>query len=291
MKEQFRTKNLGVKSKDLLVKAISVVEEYESQDIILTLRQLYYQLVARDVIPNDLKSYKKLGNLIKDGRYLGLIDWIAIEDRGRIAERHSQFENVADLVETAINSYRLDRWKNQKFYVELWTEKDALTSVLKPISDTWHVFFAVNKGYSSASAIYEAGQRFRAVEGKKRIVLYLGDHDPSGLDMVRDIQERLNEFGAEVVVVHIALTFNQVQEFNPPPNYAKLKDPRAKEYVNKFGEKSWEVDALNPKVMTELVNNAIKKYVDLNEMKKIIEQEETEKEKLKDFAEDLKEND
>jgi len=294
MKEQFRSKRFNSKRRNLLQKCISIVNEYEEQGIKITLRQLYYQLVARDIIPNVDKEYHKICVLITDARYCGLIDWNAIEDRIRIPYKHAEFENVLDLINAAKHSYRLDRWADQDYYVELFTEKDAISSVLKPIADKWHIYLNVNRGYSSATAIYDASKRFlnASNEGKECILSYLGDHDPFGLDMIRDIQTRLDEFCFPdlVKVIHVALTMDQVRKYNPPPNPAKLTDSRAKDYIAQFGRISWEVDALPPDVTIDLVNSKIKEYVDEEKMNMVIKQEIEDMKKLEDFAKELDRN-
>ena len=326
MIEQFRKKRFSPESFALLKKALAIIEEYKRQHITMTLRQLYYQLVSQDVIPNNLKSYKRLGTILADGRYAGLVDWEAIEDRIRVPKRHSQFDDVLDLVEAAKASYRLDRWAGQKYYVELFTEKDALASVLKPIADKWHIYFCVNRGYSSATAMYDTAKRIEeefdeeydndkmeVTMKKKAVILYLGDHDPSGLDMVRDIKERIVEFligrrdytdftddsdyeirkeiiEENIEVIHIALTTEQVKKYKPPPNPAKMTDTRSTGYINRFGKSSWEVDALKPEVMIKLVDDAIKQYVDVDKMNKIIEQEKQDMKAIEEFAKKLKEN-
>ena len=287
MREQFRSKRFNSKSRYLLGKCLIILNEYEQKNIKVTLRQLYYQLVARGIIPNYDKEYKKISGLLTDARYCGIADWDAIEDRIRIPYRHSQFENILDLVETAKYSYRLDRWEDQEYYVEFFTEKDALSSVLQPICDSWHIYLNVNRGYSSATAYYDVSKRFLEQNGKKCIVLYFGDHDASGLDMIRDIRERLSEFGCSIDVIPIALTMDQVRKYNPPPNPAKLTDPRAKWYISNFGRTSWEVDALPPDVMIDLVNSKIKEFVDIEKMNKIKKQEIDDMKELEDFAENL----
>lgn len=298
MKERFRKNRFSPEKIKLLTQISSIIGEYQEQQIKLTLRQLYYQLVSRDIIANTLKEYSKLSDLVTTARYNGLIDWDAIEDRIRVPRRHAQFDDILDLIRAAKSSYRLDRWKGQDYYVELFTEKDALASVLYPIAEKWHIFFSVNRGYTSASAMYDSYERFQDVienTEKNCILLYLGDHDPSGLDMVRDIKDRLVEFlmgdmteedeafiedrreyiEGRIEVVHIALTTEQVNKYKPPPNPAKMTDPRARWYVEKFGKTSWEVDALRPEVMIKLVNDSILGYVDQEKMNKIINLEKT----------------
>jgi hypothetical protein len=288
MKEQFRSKRFNTKNRFLLQNCLSILNEYKQKGIKVTLRQLYYQLVARGIILNLDKEYHKISGLLTDARYCGLVDWDAIEDRIRIPHRHSQFDDILDLVESAKYSYRLNRWEDQEYYVELFTEKDALSSVLEPICNTFHIYLNVNRGYSSATAYYDASKRFLEQDEKKCIILYFGDHDPSGLDMIRDIEKRLIEFGCTLDVIPIALTMKQVKQYNPPPNPAKLSDPRAKWYVSAFGGTSWEVDALPPDVMINLVRSSMLKYVDPEKLNKIIEREKVDMKQLEEFAKTLR---
>jgi hypothetical protein len=300
MREQFREITFKGDRERMLEAVKSVVEEYALREIKLTLRQLYYQLVAKTIIPNSLREYSKLSGLLTDARYAGLVDWGAIEDRVRVPKRPPEFADLNELMEAAKNSFRLPRWEGQKYYVELFTEKDALSSVLQPIAEKYHVVFSVNRGYSSATAMYDAGKRFLEAAGKRAdsgewekdcILLYIGDHDPSGLDMVRDIQSRLVEFGAPVEVEHIALTTEQVKQFSPPPNPAKFSDPRASGYVQRFGKTSWEVDALPPDALEKVVSTAILKYLDGKLMKTVMEREEVQMERLEEAAKKIADED
>jgi len=204
MKEFFEGVNFRRDSLGLLGIADQIIEAYQDQGLRLTLRQLYYQLVSRNVIPNVERSYKNLGNLISKGRLAGILDWDAIEDRVRVPRLPNDYANLDELVDAALYSYRLPRWRGQENYVELWVEKDALAGVLQPLAREFHVAMMVNRGYSSQSAMYEASKRF--IERNGNILLYLGDMDPSGEDMVRDIDDRLFKFGADVEVRKIALT-------------------------------------------------------------------------------------
>jgi len=252
----------------------SVIEEYQRQGMRLTLRQLYYQLVTKNIIKNEEKSYSYLSSLISRGRLSGLIDWDAIEDRVRQPRIQSEFDDLSELVEAAINSYRLPRWEGQEYYAELWVEKDALAGVLAPIAREFHVTMMVNRGYSSQSAMFESAKRFAAREKQKPLLFYLGDHDPSGEDMVRDIEDRLIMFGIFFIEVRkLALTMEQVEEFDPPPNPAKIKDPRAMEYIRKYGSSSWEVDALPPRTLTEIIQNAFIEVIDKPKMDKVLKRE------------------
>jgi hypothetical protein len=283
--------------KQLLSSMKSIANSFMSKGIKLTNRQLYYQLVATGIIPNADAIYKRICTFLTDARYAGFIDWDAIEDRGRVPQRASQWSNVASLIESAIYSYRLPRWKDQDFYVELFCEKEAMGSVLKPVADKYHIYFGTNKGYSSAVTIYDLAKRAKKQidNGKKVIILYLGDHDSSGLDMIRDIHERVEEFlieGEEYTepnfkVVPLALNMEQIKKYNPPPNPAKTTDPRASWYIKEYGKLSWELDALNPEVLREIARDGILDYLDYDLYEKWIRKEELHKKKLRTFAKDL----
>jgi len=294
MKELFVEKNFRVDRQQLIATCNSIIGEYLGQRLRLTLRQLYYQLVSRNIIPNQERAYKNIGNLLSDARLAGLVDWDAIEDRIRVPRKQPEFTGLGELVEAALYSYRLPRWNGQDYYVELWVEKDAISGVMAPLASQYHVTLMVNRGYSSQSAMYEAAQRFIAKQTEKGlqvdrlcVLLYLGDHDPSGEDMVRDIQDRLNIFGAEVEVTKIALTMEQVEQYNPPPNPAKLTDSRAQGYIDKHGTSSWEVDALPPEVLQRLVEEAILEHLDTGKMNAVKAQEKIDKTKLKSFVKGL----
>lgn len=281
MRKKFKDVNFRVASLSLIDQCNLIIEDYQNQGLRLTLRQLYYQLVTRNVIPNVERSYKNLGSLVTDARLAGLMDWAAIEDRVRVPREPPEWESIQSLVSAAVSAFRLPRWDGQEYYVELWVEKDALAGVLEPLAREHHVTLMVNRGYSSASAMYEAARRFiREGDGKTCVLFYLGDHDPSGEDMVRDVQDRLTMFGADVEVTKIGLTMKQVEEYDPPPNPAKMSDSRAAAYVEKHGSSSWEVDALPPNVLAELVREAIGNVLDQDLMDEVIEKEEIAKKKL-----------
>jgi hypothetical protein len=268
-----------------LVTINEIIEEYRLQGYKLTLRQLYYQLVSRDIIPNKVEEYAKLSSLLVKGRMAGVVDWDAIEDRIRVPKLPYWAIDVPDAINDMIGSYRLDRMRDQDVYIEVWVEKDALSGVLARITNKYHVRLMVNRGYSSATAMHDASVRInRATDaGKQAHILYLGDHDPSGMDMVRDITERLSEFNSDVVVKHIALTDLQIRTYNPPPNPAKVSDPRAKEYIAEYGATSWEVDALKPEVLNNLLNSNIAMLIDVDKYKAILEQEQRDVTLMKKF--------
>lgn len=281
MKESFVEHRFTAKASDLIGKCNEIVEGYLAQGLRLTLRQLYYQCVTRNLFPNVERSYKNLSSLLSDARLAGLVDWAAIEDRVRVPRHPPEFDSLDDLVDAALNSFRLPRWKGQPNYCECWVEKDALSGVIAPLARELHVTLSVNRGYSSQSAMYEAAKRFIDHGDADCTILYLGDHDPSGEDMVRDVRDRMRTFGASVHVEKIALTMDQIEEHDPPPNPAKMTDPRAGEYVAKHGNESWEVDALPPDVLQGLIRESISRLVDQDLLDDMLAKEEKDKEALK----------
>lgn len=282
-------KNWTKKTKSFLEKVIAVCEDYRRQGYKLTLRQLYYQLVSSDIIPNSQLEYKRLSKFLTQARMAGLVDWDIIEDRIRIPKRASHWDSVQDLVSSAVSSYRLDRWEDQDKFVEVWVEKDALSGVLYPICDDYHIALMVNRGYSSATAMHDAALRLRYYEnnGKEVTILYLGDHDPSGEDMVRDVESRLRIFECDATVKKIALTMEQIKKYNPPPNPAKLSDPRSGGYIAEHGDSSWELDALKPDVLHKLLHKEIKKLIEMKKYNDVIAREREDTDHLIEVTRDL----
>lgn len=270
------------KSLDLIELVNQVVDEYSARGYELTLRQVYYQLVARGYIPNNERSYKNVGSLINDGRLAGLIDWHSVTDRTRNLRSESHWDTPADVIASARYSYNLDKWKGQPNYVEVWVEKDALVDIVGQACSPLDTPYFSCRGYTSQSEMWSAAQRFiRQKQRKKRIIIHLGDHDPSGIDMTRDIQERLEMFGAAVKVKRVALTMNQVKTYNPPPNPAKITDSRCGKYIDQYGEESWELDALEPQMLVNLIRNEVTALRDDALYQAICEREAQEKEELR----------
>lgn len=283
-----------------IVRANQIAQAYAAQGFDLTLRQLYYQFVSRGFIPNKDSEYKKLGSVINDARLAGYIDWDAIVDRTRNLRDLSHWTSPSEIINAVSRQYREDKWAEQPEYVEVWIEKDALVGVLDSVCPANDVPYFSCRGYTSQSEIWGAAQRLggKIEEGKKVTVIHLGDHDPSGIDMSRDIEDRLAMFIAqdlgridhgdggyferdgggydslvfdckeelydELTIDRIALNWDQVQAYNPPPNPAKITDSRATKYIARFGQTSWELDALDPATLVALIQNAIDEHKDFD---------------------------
>lgn len=280
MKEQYIDKNFHSKTLTVIEQANEILNDYAGQGYALTLRQLYYQFVSRDLIENSQRSYKRLGSIINDGRLAGLIDWDHIEDRTRNHKSNPHWTEPSDIIKSSAEQYHINLWNEQEYYVELWIEKDALIGIIEPTCKEWDIIYMSCRGYSSQSEMWRASRRLQREEDhyKKSVIIQLSDHDPSGIDMSRDIEDRMNMFGVFPEVRRIALNMDQIEEYNPPPNPAKLSDSRAESYVEKFGYQSWELDALEPRVLNGLIEESIAEFVDLEkfkEMEKLQERQRT----------------
>jgi len=288
MREKFVDINFRPENLEKIHVINSVLSEYQAGGYDLTVRQVYYQMVARGYIENSQRSYKRTADLINNGRLAGLIDWDMIVDRGRVTVTPPAWKDPAEIVNIAANTFALDKWADQPNHVEVMVEKQALEGVLIPVCRRLGIRFTANKGYSSSSTMYETGNRllnYLYDENKKVWVLYLGDHDPSGIDMTRDIEDRLNLFASrEVKVVRLALNMDQIQALNPPENPAKETDSRYAAYITRFGYSSWELDALEPRTLDQIVTDAVISLRDEDLWSKTVALEESMRKELRGFV-------
>lgn len=299
MKIAYEDKALGAKTLHLIHQANKILEEYAAQDYVLTIRQLYYQFVARGLLPSSQTSYNRVKDVVGKGRLCGYIDWNHIEDRGRALRALSHWDDPAEIVKATASSFKVDLWADQDEYVEVWIEKDALVGVIARVCNELDVPYFSCRGYASLSEKWVAGgQRLlgKILDGKKVTILHMGDHDPSGLDMTRDLHDRLSQFIwmdyarerqrrianwdelsdlnqqttinqwadealARFEVRRIALTMEQVQQYNPPPFWAKESDSRSPAYVEQYGNDSWELDALDPPTMEALIRSNVEDLI------------------------------
>lgn len=256
--------------------ANKVVADYAAQGFSLTLRQLYYYFVGHALFErrfvwiasekkwrpdengttNAEPNYTWLGGVISDARLAGLIDWDAITDRTRSTKAFRHRAHPRDIITEAADEFRFWLWEDQPNYVEVWVEKDALVDVVASVANRNDVAYFSCRGFASITSLHEAAGRlqYEAQQGKRVHVLYLGDHDPSGVDMTRNIAERLKgTFKVDMALHRIALNMNQIERYNPPSDPAKLTDSRAKAYIEKYGEECWELDALDVAVMANII--------------------------------------
>lgn len=254
----------------------NLVEEYAREKIRATARTIYYQLVTINMVTNEPKSYQWVTSLINDARLAGLIDWDHIVDMTREVDEPSQWDDPAEAMDSLAYWYRVPKWDNQEFYPVVLIEKDALKGVMAHTCRSYQVPLLSCRGYPSQTVMQDLATRLghRVDSGQTPVVLYFGDHDPSGLNMTPDIEGRLEMFiGEGVEVKRMALNMDQVELYNPPPNPAKINDPRAKEYLRVHGPKSWELDALKPAVLRELLEVELYGLRDDGKYEEALEQE------------------
>lgn len=290
MKRIYIPKKFHSKSRMLIHTMNSILDDYSSQGYDLSLRQLYYRLVAKNTIQNSDKSYANLSDLVTDARLAGEMDWNVIVDRGRPTIANPHWDSPEDMVASVAEQYKIDMWENQDWHVEVMVEKQALEGILIPVCKRWDVNFTANKGYSSTTSMFEIGTRIANYvdAGKAILIIHLGDHDPSGIDMTRDIQERICLFAEcspeTLPVRRAALNIDQIKQYEPPPNPAKLSDSRAAGYIAEFGRDCWELDALEPAVLEDILTKIIKSHIDEQRWNQKIAERNKGRERIREIA-------
>lgn len=345
MRQKYQDIRFGESKRQMIRQANAILDEYRTRHgLVLTLRQLYYQFVARGYLANTVQNYKRLGAAVSDGRMAGLIDWDLIEDRTRTLRGVATWAGPRTRLKTIPDGFSIDKWKRQPTRPEVWVEKDALAGVVEQACLPLQVDYFSCRGYTSQSEMQVAGVRIakRLVDGQNVHIIHLGDHDPSGIDMSADIEGRLNTFlsvevrrrqaalarqrwlkaaqavgwpttaaweiedepaaqdsltsiAADIVRMQgrftfqrVALNMDQIRELNPPPNPAKVTDSRYRAYRERFGEESWELDALPPDYMVDLITRSILAVQDPELWDEDVRREEKDRTMLRDVYDNWK---
>ncbi|MEM3550321.1 MAG: hypothetical protein QXV01_04440 [Candidatus Bathyarchaeia archaeon] len=276
-----------IKEHTIIARVKKILEEY--RELSFSVRQIFYRLVALYRYSNTRGAYNKLIKILRKARENRLIEAERIVDYSRPEYYNNPStktleEYMKTNMKLLIEEFDLDRWVNQKIYVEVWIEKEALSRVILPTCKKYRVNLIVGKGYSSYTQVYKATTRFPA--GKPAIILYFGDHDPPGLHIEEKLRERLKEElkkqgkEIELEVRRIALNYRQVFEYALPPSPIKKAGQKHEEYLKSFGEKVWELDALDPKTLVNLLEEELKKLIDRDAWKKREKEIEEHKKKL-----------
>jgi len=308
-KIEYIAKNFQAASQEAIEHVENVLIDYAAQGFKLTVRQIYYQFVAHDWFPEDRRwrwtgtrwvrdpegtknaqpNYTWLGGIINDARMAGLLDWGMIVDRTRKLRKNSHWDSPAAIVQACADQYEIDKWQEQDYRPEVWIEKDALVGVIEGLCEHLDVPYFSCRGYTSQSAMWGASCRLLNYidDGKLPIIFHLGDHDPSGIDMTRDIRERLCTFGCDLEVQRLALLMEQIEEHDPPPSPAKITDSRAQGYIAEFGSDSWELDALEPATMVSLIEDAVVNIRDESRWQESVARENEHKQRLEDVVAQL----
>lgn len=271
---RYRFDNLRQSTLDTIERVNEVLDRAAADNVRMTVRSIYYKFVKNGWIPNADREYKNLGTAIDAGRMNGLISWDAIEDMERSLYGINTSPAPEALLEGLDEKFHLDLWADQDWRPEVWVEKKGMVGVISAICNELRVDFFPCKGYNSQTEAYKAGRRMARYirKGQRPIVFHLGDHDPSGLDMTRDNRERLELFaGVPVTVVRLALNMDQIEELQPPENPAKTTDIRITSYARYMFNHgyedpkelpSWEVDALEPTYIRDLIRDNVDRLRD-----------------------------
>jgi len=301
---------------DEVVEAVNkVMREYTMR---LTIRQLYYRIISPpyQLFANTMNNYKAFDKVMTKARERGHVDWRRIEDRARgtiggdygWASPDAYLDEKIDELKNAADHYTRAIWDNQPQYVEVWVEKDALATLFSQAVGGFRVVTFPSRGYSSFTKVMEAIiERFmeRWKRGQQVIILHFSDHDPSGLNMSQDLFNRLRDYGVQAIsdeggdegidaenkfsherpyfeIVRCALTYDQVQQFQLASNPTKSADPRSKDYVAKYGDKCWELDAVPPDSLQEIIRRSVWQFIDADLWKQTRETMEKEQQQLRE---------
>ena len=270
--------------------ALDVFKQY---DTALTLRQLYYRLVSRHLFPNTINSYKRLSRLMVRAREEGAVPVNCLEDRSRriLGRGDTNYASAQDFLRRRLASlresykeFKLPMWDVQPNYILVSLEKDALSRLVSDIANQYNVRTFPTRGYPSFTYVQRmAGYIRNRLKGKPTVVLYFGDFDPSGVDIERDLSDRLGKYKAGEFIVHrVALTRDQIVKYSLPPMPVKRSDARANDFMASYGDESVELDALDPNTLKLMVAQSIASYIDLGAWRK----KEEEIDSLQDWIRD-----
>jgi hypothetical protein len=275
--------------------ALEVFTQYDSA---LTLRQLYYRLVSRQLFPNTMNCYKRLSRMMVKAREEGDVPINCLEDRSRrilgrgdtgyYSAQAFLKRRLANLMES-YKDFKMPMWDVQSNHIVVSLEKDALSRLVSEVANQYAVRTFPTRGYPSFTYVQRMASYVRnRLKGKPTVVLYFGDFDPSGVDIERDLTERLRKYRAgDFNVRRVALTRDQIIKYSLPPMPVKRSDARSDSFVASYGDEAVELDALDPNTLKLLVAQSIASYIDLDAWKKKEEEIESLRMWIKDRLEDM----
>ena len=236
------------------------VYDVAAADHPMTVRQVFYRLVSNGVIAKTEGEYKStVVRLLATMRRAGDIPYGWIADNTRWMRKPQSYNSLEDALRRTAETYRRALWADRDCYVEIWLEKDALAGVLSTVTYEWDVPLMVTRGYPSLTYLHDAGETI-AAHGRPTFLYYFGDHDPSGLDIPRKVEEELRGFAPDVELSfeRVAVTPDQIDEWELPTRPTKKTDTRARN----FEGESVEVDAIPPALLRDLAWDCIARHVD-----------------------------
>lgn len=310
MKTCYVPKKFSSTHTDVIEKTIHIVSSYKALGInSLTLRQIYYQFVGRDLFPdsrrwvydsvfrkwkkspdgtsNTQQNYKWLGGILSNAKLAGALSWDAISDLTRQLKSPPSWRDPSSILRACAEQFQLDLWEGQPNRVFVWIEKDAGLSVVSQACSARRVPYMSTRGFSSMQVMHDEAMRHKRLlsDGITPVVILITDHDPSGMAMLADIENRFDIFGVETEFKRICLTMSQVNQYSLPSDPAKLTDSRGKKYIERYGSEAYELDALSADILLGLIEAEINRHVlDEGVWCKMRRKEDDHKETLRDIS-------
>lgn len=280
--KQFAQKGRGKSAKSLALvdAAHAILSDIQPASV----RAVCYRLFVAGVIRDMSKaSTQRVSEQLVYARENRIIPWAWIVDETREAERQNLWDDPSEILDAAVRSYRKDYWLDQPEWVEVWSEKGTVRGTLAPVLHKFGVTFRVMHGYGSATAINAVAEETRRSE-QPMTILYVGDHDPSGLHMaLEDLPKRLFRYGANATIHRLAVTADDGRDLPSFDAASKVNDARYKWYMERFGPRCWELDALPPPVLRDRVAEAINGLLDVDAWNHAVVVEDAEIESMAQF--------
>jgi hypothetical protein len=287
--------NAGFHSKNLPLAIVAT--EIAAEQHPMTLRGLFYQVVSAGWLPStDNKHIKRLGRIMTTLREAGIVPFSWIVDNIRSTIKPSSWSGIGDFIETVRDCYRRDFWASLPHYVHIFCEKDAVSGTLSPVTEEFDVRLSPVRGYTSLSYAHEIAELWNGIE-KPIFAYYLGDFDPSGFDLERDLREKLERYTSKfwygphvehgdpfqwqagcVRWERLAVLPEDFDAFGLLELEPKKSDTRYKSFVEQHGDRCAEVDALPATELRRRVREAIEAHVPAEEWVKLQDIERLERE-------------
>lgn len=264
------------KTTKLITAALAVLDEQHP----MTIRQLFYRLVSVGAVQNNKKHYQMVIRIMTTARIDGRCSFDYIVDRSRPEYKSSVWDDAADYARTVMHGYRKDYWSLQPHHVEVWVEKDAIVGSIEEVTKELGVIIRVGRGFVSTTKVHDIAEHFSSID-KPITVFYLGDHDPSGVCIERDLQERIRASGVDFTLWRLAIHSEDIGKFNLPPLRIKDSDSRSVEFRQVYGDDCVELDALPPGELRRRTRNAIESCIDMEIWRRSISVERVEFDSIK----------
>jgi hypothetical protein len=254
----------------------------DPEDRPATVRGVFYRVVSAGEVPKTDSGYDAVQSQVLELRREGVMPYSWISDGTRFRLRPQTWTDVDQALEDVAASYRRALWRDQPTYVEIWSEKDAITGIIRPITERWDVPLLIARGFASETFLWQAASEITRI-GKPTIIYQLGDHDPSGIHSWMAAQKKLREFAPDIDMTfeRLAVTPEQIDQLGLLTRRTKL-NPRHEKWWP--GGESCEVDAIPSRVLRSIVENAILQCMDEHRLDITLGVEESERAGLESFS-------